>query len=97
MGIGKRATQEVVARRETRKQLVKHLAENDFVFLQGDTENDFGEPIWLGRIVPNMINDEFQKQSIWEADKRIKIDGIRLDRDDIGMTIQWYEQVNGIP
>ena len=97
MVIGKRATQEVVSRRETRKKLAKTLAENDFVFLQGDTENDFGEPIWLGRIVPNMINDKFQKQSIWEADKRIKIDGIRLDRGDIGMTIQWYEQVTGIP
>ena len=97
MVIGKRETQEFVSRRENRKNLAKTLFDNDFVFLQGDPENYFGEPIWIGRIVPNMINDEFKKQSIWEADKRIKIDGIRLDRGDIGMTIQWYEQVTVIP
>ena len=44
-----------------------------------------------------MINDEFQKQSIWEADKRIKIYGISLDCGDIDMTIQWYDQAPGIP
>ena len=64
--------------------------------MQGDTENDFCDPIKLGQIVPNMINDEFQKEPLWEADKRIKLDGIRLDCGDIGLTIQWYEQVSVI-
>ena len=43
-----------------------------------------------------MVNDEFQKEPLWEADKRIKLDGIRLDCGDIGLTIQWYEQVSVI-
>ena len=43
-----------------------------------------------------MINDEFQKQSTWEADKCLTIDDIRLDRGDICMTIQLYEQVTRI-
>ena len=43
-----------------------------------------------------MVNDEFQKQPLWESNKRIKLDNIRLDCGDIVLTIQWYEQVHGI-
>ena len=50
-----------MSHRETRKNIAKTLSKNDFIFLQGDTENEFGEPIWLGLIVPNMVNDEFKK------------------------------------
>ena len=35
-------------------------------------------------------------EPLQEADKRIKLDGIRLDCGDIGLTIQWYEQVTVI-
>ena len=45
MVIGKIETQEFVSRRENRKNLAKTLSDNDFVFLQGDPENYFGEPI----------------------------------------------------
>ena len=44
----------------------------------------------------NMVNDEFQKQQLWGADNRIKLDEIRLYCGEIGLTIQWYEQVPGI-
>ena len=44
----------------------------------------------MGRIVPNTVNDEFQNQPLWESDKRINLDGIRIDCGDIGLTIQWY-------
>ena len=66
------------------------------LFLQGDPENDFGETIWLGHIVTNMLNDEFHKQPLWEADKRIKFDVISLNCGYIGLTIQCYEQSTGI-
>ena len=92
MAIGKIETQEFVSLRDTRKVLQKTFQEW-FLFLQGDTENEFGEPIWLGRIYPNMVNDEFQKEPLWETDKRIKLDGIRLYCGDIGLEIEWYEQV----
>ena len=40
-----------------------------------------------------MVNDEFQKQPLWESDKRIRLYVIRLDCGDIGLMIQWYEKV----
>ena len=43
-----------------------------------------------------MLNDEFHKQPLWEADKSIKFDGISLYCGDVGFTIQWYEQFPGI-
>ena len=85
-----------MSRRETRKNILKTLSNNDFVFIQGDSDNGFGDPIWLGHIVTNMLNGDFQKQPLWESDKRIKFDGIRLDCGDISLTIQWYEQFSGI-
>ena len=84
-----------MSRRENRKNITNTLSNTDVVFIQEDPDNDFGEPIWLGRIFPNMVNYEFQKQPLWEADKRIKLDGIRLDCDDIGLTIEWYKQFPG--
>ena len=33
--------------------------ENDFVFLQGDTESDLREKIWLVPIVPNIVYSLF--------------------------------------
>ena len=74
------------------KILQRHSPRNVFL-LQGDPDNDFGEPIFLGRIFPNMVNDEYQKQQLREAEKRIKFDGIRIDCGGIGLAIQWYEQV----
>ena len=85
-----------MSRRENRKNITNTLSNTDVVFIQEDPDNDFGEPIWLGRIFPNMVNYEFQKQPLWEADKRIKLDGIRLDYGKICLTIQCYEQVTGI-
>ena len=93
MAIGKIETQEFVSLRDTRKVLQKTFQEW-FLFLQGDTENEFGEPIWLGRIYPNMVNDEFQKEPLWETDKRIKLDGIRLYCGDIGLEIEWCSAMN---
>ena len=55
-----------------------------------------GGPIWIGRIVTNTVYYQFQKQSLWVADKRIELDGIRLDAGYISVTIQWYEQITGI-
>ena len=43
-----------------------------------------------------MVNDEFQKQPLWEVDNHIKLDDIRLGCGDIGLTIQWYEHCHGI-
>ena len=40
------------------------IFENDCVFIQGFIESDLGEPIWLGRIVPNTICDQFQKNIV---------------------------------
>ena len=85
-----------MSRRENRKNITNTLSNTDVVFIQEDPDNDFGEPVWLGRIFPNMVNYEFQKQPLWEADKCINLDGIRLDCGDIGFTIQWYDQVPGI-
>ena len=58
-----------------------------FLFFQGYPDNDFDEPIWLGRISPNMVIDYCQKQSIWESDKRIKLYGIMIYCGDIGVMI----------
>ena len=33
------------------------------------------------------------KKLSWESDKRIKLDGIRIDCGDIGLTTQCYDQV----
>ena len=96
MVIGKIATQEFLLQRLTRKILQGNSPIMIVMFLQGDPDSDFGEPIWLGRIVPNIVNHEFQKQTIWEADKLINLYGISLDCVDIGFKIQQYEQVPGI-
>ena len=45
------------------------------------------EPIGLGRIVPNTVYDQFQKQPLWVSDKRIELYGIRIDAGDIALTI----------
>ena len=88
MVIGKIATQEFLLQRLTRKILQGNSPIMIVMFLQGDPDSDFGEPIWLGRIVPNIVNHEFQKQTIWEADKLINLYGISLDCVDIGFKIQ---------
>ena len=93
MVIGKRVTQDFVLRRETRKNTAKTLSDNDILSLQGYPDNNFGEPIWLSRIVTNMVNNKFQKQPLWEADKRIKLDVTRIDCGDIGLKNQLYEKV----
>ena len=64
------------------------LFENDFVFLQGDTESDLGYPIWLCLIVSNPVYNQFQKYPLWVADNCIELDVIRLDAGDISLTIQ---------
>ena len=72
------------------------FSDNDFVFLQGYTESDLGDTIWIGYIVPNTVFDKFQKQPLQVSDKRIKLDIIRLDARYIALTIQWYDQITGI-
>ena len=55
-----------------------------------------GDPIWLYSIVSNTFCNQFQKQTLWVADKRVELDGIRLDDGDIYLIIQWYENIPGI-
>ena len=50
--------------KETRKELARKLFENDFLFLQGYTESDLGELIWIGCIMPKTVYDQFQKKTI---------------------------------
>ena len=50
----------------------------------------------MGHIVPNTGYDQFQKKSLWLADKRVDLDSIRLYSGDIVRTIQWYEKITGI-
>ena len=70
--------------------------ENESVLLLGDTESDSGKKIWIGRIVKYIVYDQFQKQPLWVADKRVELDCIRIDTGDIDLTIQWYERITGI-
>ena len=46
--------------------------------------------------MPNTVYDQFQKQPLWVADKRVGLDCIRIDTGDIDLTIQWYERITGI-
>ena len=62
--------------------------ENEFVLLLGDTESDLGKNIWIGRIVEYIVYDQFQKQPLWVADKRVELDCIRIDTGYIDLTIQ---------
>ena len=39
---------------------------------------------------------QFQNQPFWVADKRVELDGIKLDAGDISLTFQWHEQIPGI-
>ena len=55
------------------KNIAKTFTDHYFVFLQGYIEKDSGEPIWLGHIVPNVVNNELQKPPLWESDKRITL------------------------
>ena len=72
------------------------IFENGFLFIQGDTESDLGQRICLRQIVSNTVYDQFQKQPLWLADKRVELYGIRLDSGDISLTIQQYGNINGI-
>ena len=56
------------------------------MFILVDKDIDLGGPIWLGRIVPNTFYDQFQKKTLWVADKRVDLDGIRLDAGYIYLT-----------
>ena len=38
----------------------------------------------------------FRKKTLWVADKRVELYGIRLDSVDISLTIQWYHQIPSI-
>ena len=49
-----------------KKEPVKDLNECDFVFFQGNSSDDFGEKIWLGRLVRNVVNPESKSSSIWK-------------------------------
>ena len=51
-------------RGKTRKNTAKKLSNSYSIFLQGDIYNDFVDPICLGHIVPNMVNDNYQKQPL---------------------------------
>ena len=73
-----------------------NIFENYFVFLQGDIDSDLGEPVFLGRTMPNTIYYQFQKQTFLVADKCVGLDGITIDARYIAITVQWYEQIPGI-
>ena len=77
-----------------KKELVKDLNEGDFVFFQGNSNDDFGEKIWLGRLVRNTGNPEFEYSSIWKNDtgRRVWIGNVRIDINDVALNIQWYER-----
>ena len=57
--------------------------DNVLLFIPGDTESNFGGPVWLGCIMRNKFYDQFQKQPFWVANKRVELDGIRIDAGDI--------------
>ena len=59
-------------------------------------ESDLGASIWLGRIVPNTVCDQFQKKTFWVSDKRVELGGMRIDAGYIAITIHWYELITGI-
>ena len=44
----------------------------------------------------NTVYDQFQKQQLWVADKRVELYDIRLYSGDIVIKIQWYEHITGI-
>ena len=46
--------------------------------------------------MPNTVYNNFQKQPLWVADKRVELDGIRLYDGYIVSKIQWYENITGI-
>ena len=77
-----------------KKELVKDLNEGDFVFFQGNSNDDFGENIWLGRLVCDTANPEFKYSSIWKNDtgRRVSIGNVRIDINDVALNIQWYER-----
>ena len=76
-----------------KKELVKDLNEGNFVFFQASSNYDFGEKIWLGRLVHNTVNPEFKYSSIWKNDtgRRVWIGNIRIDINAVALNIQWYE------
>ena len=53
------------------------------MFLQVDKETDLGEPISIGHIVLNTVYYQFQEKLLWIDDKRVELDGIRLDDGEI--------------
>ena len=72
------------------------IFDNEFVFIKEDKQSDLGELIWICRIVPNTVYDQFQKQPLWVADKRVEFDGIRLYSGYIDLIFKWYENIPGI-
>ena len=66
------------------------------MFLQGDTESELGDPIWLCRIMHNTVYYKFQKKTLWLAHKCVELDGIILYVRDIALKIQLYEHITGI-
>ena len=91
---GKRASKNRENLRTYRKDLVKDLNEGDFVYFQANSSDDFGEKIWLGRLVRNTENHEFKYNSVWKNDsgRRVWIGNIRIDINDLALNIQWYER-----
>lgn len=96
MIIGRRATQQTQTWRHKRKELAKDIVEGDFVFFQGDTSDDCGEPLWLGRLVKNITHQQFHCQAKWknESNSQVWIDNVRIDKNDIALNIQWFERVD---
>ena len=43
--------------------------------------------------MPDTVYEQFQKKLLCVSDKRVDLDGIRLDAGKIALTIQWYEQI----
>ena len=57
------------------------------LYLYKDTHKVTRGGIWLDRVLHNTVYDQFQKQPLQVADKRVELDGIRLNDGDIALRI----------
>ena len=49
----------------TERNLQTLLMQVTFIFFQGNLDDDFWEPVWLGRLVPNQSHLEFEAKAKW--------------------------------
>jgi hypothetical protein len=71
------------------------LTNGDWVLCWSGTDD--GEKVWLGRCVNNDSDPRFKKGVAWKNDtgkirKKVGVGEITLARDEIGVTVQWYDR-----